>query len=92
MADSLAEEMRLHVSEPFPKSVVRGLDYGEVDAVMIDADIFGWATRAGELSALDRSRLGEAADKLQRSVDSFPPDARPYYERLVRIAQMTLTT
>lgn len=42
----LAEEIRLHLSEPFPSSAVRGLDYGEVDAVMIDADIIGWATRA----------------------------------------------
>ena len=74
--------MRLHMSELFSKSVEKGIDHGEVDAAMIDADIYGWATRAGSLSALDRSLLAEAADELQRSIDAFPPDARPY-ERLI---------
>ncbi|GLW30374.1 hypothetical protein [Actinoplanes regularis] len=62
MADTLAEEMRLHMAEPFPGSVEKGLGYGEVDAVMIGADIYGWATRAGSLSGLDRSRVRQAAD------------------------------
>ncbi len=39
----LAAELRAHLAEPFPKSVEKGEVYGEVDAVMIDADIFGWA-------------------------------------------------
>jgi hypothetical protein len=90
VADTLAEVMRLHVAEPFPDSVEKGLDYGEVDAVMIDADIYGWATRAGSLTELDRSRLAQAADELQRSLEAFPPDAQPYYERLLRIARLTL--
>lgn len=90
MADTLAEEMRLHAAEPFPDSVEKGLDDGEVDAVMIDADIYGWATRAGSLSDTDRSRVQQAADKLQRSIAAFPPDAQPYFERILRIARLTL--
>jgi hypothetical protein len=84
--------MRLHLAEPFPSAVEKGLDYGEVDAVMIGADIYGWATRAGSLSEIDRSRLAQAADELQRSIQMFPADARPYYERLLRIARLTLAT
>lgn len=91
MAVTLAEEMRRHMAEPFPGSVTKGLDYGEVDAVMIGADIYGWATRAGSLSERDRSRLIQAADELQRSISAFPPDAQPYYERILRIARLTLT-
>lgn len=57
--------------EPFPDSVEKGLEYGEADAVMIGADIYGWATRAGSLSELERSRLSQATDELQRSIDAF---------------------
>lgn len=79
------------MAEPFPDSVTKGLDYGEVDAVMIGADIYGWATRAGSLSDLDRSRLLQAADELERSIAAFPEDAQPYYERMLRIARLALT-
>jgi len=71
VAETLATEMRLHVAEPFPDSVEKGLCFGEVDAVMIGADIYGWATRAGSLSELDRSCLSQAADELQRSIGAF---------------------
>lgn len=90
MADDLAEEMRLHLAEPFPDSVVRGLDYGEVDPVLIGADIYGWATRAGSLTDLERSHLMRAADELKRSIGAFPPEAQPYYERILRIADLAL--
>lgn len=90
VSNDLADEMRLHMAEPFPESVEKGLAYGEVDAVMIGADIYGWATRAGSLSELDRSRLARAADELQWSIESFPPDAQPYYERLLRVARLAL--
>lgn len=82
--------MRLHLADPFPQSVEKGLDYGEVDAVLVGADIYGWATSAGSLSKIDRSRLAQAADELQRSIPMFPSDAQPYYERLLRIARLTL--
>lgn len=90
MADILAEEMRLHTAEPFPASVEKGLDCGEVDAVMIGADIYGWATQVGSLSDTDRSHVRQAADKLQRSIAAFPPDAQPYFERILRIARLIL--
>lgn len=90
MADTLADEMHLHMADPFPDSVEKGLDYGEVDAVMIGADIYGWATRVGSLSELDWSRLSQAADELQRSIAAFPPDAQPYYKRILRIARLAL--
>ena len=92
MADDLAEEVRLHKAEPSPDSVENELEYGEVLVPMIDADIYGWATRAGSLSGEDRARLAQATDDLQRSIDAFPPDARPYYERILRIARLTLAT
>ncbi len=90
MADTLAEEMSLHVAQPFPDSVEKGLNYGEVDAVMIVADIYGWASKAGALTELDRSHLAQAADELKRSVGAFPLDAQPYYERILRIAGLAL--
>ena len=92
MAD-LDEEMRLHMAEPFPDSVEKGLDYGEVDAVMIGADIYGWASHlvsGVRLRGDQRSRLRRATEELERSVSAFPEDARPYYERLLRIAHLAL--
>jgi hypothetical protein len=90
VANNLTEEMRLHMAEPFPNSVEKGLDYGEVDAVMIGADIYGWAIRAGSLSELERTRLARAAAELDRSIEAFPPDAQPYYVRILRIARLAL--
>jgi len=86
----LLEERR---TEPFPTTVVKGIDYCEVDPVMIGADIYGWAVEVGRghpLSATDLARLRDARDGLQRSLAAFPEDARPYYERLVEIASMAL--
>ena len=71
MSNDLADEMRLHRSDAFPETVEKGLDYGEVDAVMIGADIHGWAAKAGSLTDVDRSRLARAADELQRSIEAF---------------------
>ncbi|WP_182376509.1 hypothetical protein [Nocardioides sp. WS12] len=90
MAATLVEEMRLHAAEPFPNSVEKGLDYGEVDAVMVGADIYGWAKRAGSRSDLDRSRSLQAAEELQRSIGAFPAEAQTYYERILRIARLAL--
>jgi hypothetical protein len=86
----LQEELRVHRAEPFPTSVVKGDDYGEVDAVMIDADIFGWSMQAESLSHEAKSSLAKARDELQQSIPEFPDAAKPYYERLVRIATLAL--
>jgi len=89
-ASEMTEELRRHMADPFPASVTKGEDYCDVDAVMIGADIYGWAGRSDSLSTLDRMRLQQAADELARSVQVFPADAQPYYERLIRIARLAL--
>jgi hypothetical protein len=89
----LAEEMRHHLEEPFPATVMKGESYGEVNSVLIGADVYGWALRAsrGEaLPLLEFERLRGAADALDRSIAVFPRDAQPYYERVLRIARLAL--
>ncbi len=75
MVEALVEEMRRHLADPFPDSVTKGLDYGEVDAVMIGANIYGWATQAvgDSLSGSDRARSFDAAEALGRSIEAFRP-------------------
>lgn len=90
MTRDLAEEMERHLATPFPASVEKGLDYGAIDPVMMDADIFGWATRAGALSSDDLDRLSDAKYDLCRSIAHLPTEARPYFERLIVIADETL--
>lgn len=80
-----ATELTEHRAAPFPASVEKGRDYGEVDPVLIDADIFGWASQ-DRLDHVQKRSLREAVDQLTRSLDAFPADARPYYERLLRLA------
>jgi hypothetical protein len=92
--DSLDVEMRLHLTDPFPESVHTGVDYGDVEPVLIGADIYGWAlmVKEGRLSDVDRARLESAADELERSLGAFPADALPYYERVLRIAKFALSS
>jgi hypothetical protein len=81
------------MATPFPLSVTKGIDYGSVDPVMIGADIYGWAKRVEQGDALtndERSRLASARDDLVASIDQFPPDARPYYEVVLDIADAAL--
>ena len=91
MASSLAEEIRLHLAEPFPDSVEKGSTYGEVDAVMIDADIVGLISDSSQPSPGQRSSLRACADQLSRSLQALPPEARPYFERLLRLARRAAT-
>ncbi len=86
MDDFHAAELAEHMAAPFPASVEKGRDYGEVDPVLIDADIFGWASQ-GRLDHVQKRSLREAAAQLARSLDAFPADARSYYERLLRLAR-----
>jgi hypothetical protein len=80
-----------HRASPFPPEA-RGEEYGEVDAVMIDADIYGWCSTAAStrLSEADRQGLQRAHDELVRSLPSFPTQVRPYYERLQTLAEAAL--
>jgi len=85
--------LREHLSAPFPSSIEKGEDYGFVDAVMIDADIYGWvltAARAGRLAPDQRAKLAKARDDLRGSLTVIPEEARPYYERLVEMATLAL--
>lgn len=81
-----------HGAARFPKIVVKGDDYGEVDAVTIGADIYGWALQSNgdSLTSDDRARLHAARDALQRSLVAFPDEARPYYAQLVALADAAL--
>ncbi|MGW4486970.1 hypothetical protein ACWEOE_24370 [Amycolatopsis sp. NPDC004368] len=81
-----------HIATPFPApDGVRGEDYGSVCAVMIDADIYLLSQRVsrGELLA-DRqwNWLAECEARLQDSMSEFPEAGRPYYARLLRIAEL----
>lgn len=84
--DEQRAELAEHRAASFPSSVEKGHLYGEVDPVLIDADIVGWVSQ-GRLTPTQQRSLREAADQLIRSLDAFPPDARPYYERLLRLAR-----
>jgi hypothetical protein len=89
----LAVLLARHREAPFPQSIVKGTDYGEVDPVMIDADIYGWASsvaRGRGLTPEAGARFRGARDALWRSLGAFPEDARPYYEALVEIASKAL--
>lgn len=91
--EALKTLLAKHRDKPFPKSVERGLDYGKVDAVLIDADIFGWTTRVerGELlSELEQLRFEAGAKELAESIAAFPLTARPYFESLPEIATLAL--
>ena len=82
-----------HRSDPFPDSIEKGVDYGSVDPVMIDADIYGWAlgvAGGGHLSPTDRGRLLAAREGLAQSLLTFPEDAQLYYARLLAIADKAL--
>ena len=85
--------LREHLANPFPESVEKGRDYGSVDPVMIDADIYGWVMRAAEAGSLrveDRNGLRDARTDLTDSLLALPLDARPYFERLVAMATLAL--
>jgi len=67
------------MTDPLPESVQTGEDYGEVNSVLIGADIYGWAlnvSKGGTLSVEDRTRLQRAAAELERSLQTFPDEAR----------------
>lgn len=80
------EELAEHQAAAFPASINRGEVYGEVEPVLIDADIMGWLTH-DRLDSVQRRSLRQAADELAGSLPTFPADARPYFERLLRLAR-----
>lgn len=93
VAPDLSSLLSEHLAEPFPEQMTKGIDYGEVDPVMIAADIYGYAvsvSRGQRLSRTDLEGLTNAKVGLRRSLKFFPRRALPYYERLLRIAELAL--
>ncbi len=83
-----------HRAAPFPESVEKGIGYGEVEPVLVGADIYGWAIRVAAGEMLDRAArlaLGDARNELRRSLQEFPVDARPYYQTLIALASAALS-
>ena len=93
MDDELERLLVEHLAEAFPASICKGTDYGEVDPVMIDADIYGWALSAAGigLTETDVERLETALAALRRSLPDLPSAAQPYYERLLRLGEVAAT-
>jgi len=82
-----------HVTARFPSTVDKREDYERVEPVEIDSAIVGWASGVAggvRLSHDDRTRLTAARDDLSASLDAFPTEACPYFERLVDIAEAAL--
>lgn len=85
--------MREHMASTFPPSVEKGETYGQVDAVMVGADIYGWCSSIASGSRLpeqNTNALHRLRDDLRQSIAAFPEDARPYYEQLVQMASAAL--
>lgn len=85
LADLLGEHRDAH----FPAEIEKGRDYGVVDPVMIDADIFGWVSSYASGRQLDtdvRRGLEQARLELGESWNDLPVASLPYYARLFRLA------
>lgn len=81
--------MHEHLAAPWPEAVERGSEYGGIDPVMVDADIYGFATRARSLRPDERDRLHATVRELEAVLVQLPEDAQPYFERLIRMARLT---
>ncbi len=85
----ISDLLEEHREAPFPAEVEKGRDYGAIDPVMIDADIFGWVTSYASGRQLDpdaRHGLEQARLELGESWNDLPEASLPYYARLVRLA------
>jgi hypothetical protein len=93
------DEVRLlwdeHRSAPFPDGLA-GEEIAGVDIVMLDADIAGCVATAlgnhGRPAVERKAVLAKCLDDLDRVLPLLQDEgAREYYERLRRLAQLTLT-
>lgn len=94
MASRLEELMQAHLAAPFPQSIEKGTNYGDIEPVLIGADIYGWALHVSSgttLGVIERPRLEAAREDLARSLDAVPGDARTYYQQLLDLADEALT-
>lgn len=77
----------------FPPEIEKGRNYGTVDPVMIDADIYGRVLNYVSGFQLDgeaRACLEQARLELGHSFNELPNGARPYYARLLRLADVAV--
>lgn len=89
----LDDLLAAHLAAPFPDGVEMGCDYGRVEPVMIDADIYGWAlcvARRVPLPAEAVGRFQRAAAELRASLPEFPEEAHSYYAALAKLAELAL--
>ncbi|MCP4963591.1 MAG: hypothetical protein GY925_30520 [Actinomycetia bacterium] len=85
----LSDLLEEHRDAYFPAETEKGRDYGMIDPVMIDADIFGWASSCASELQLDtdaRRGLEQVRLELGESWNDLPVAALPYYARLLRLA------
>jgi len=85
----LSDLLEEHGDAHFPAEIERGRDYGVIDPVMVDADIFGWVSSYAsgvQLETSARRGLEQARLELGKSWNDLPVAALPYYARLLRLA------
>lgn len=97
--EDLDEALSRHRALPFPSAVEKGRVYGRIEPVMIDADIYGWAetasTRRRAGRGLDHEevvRLRSARADLAASMAEIPASAASYYESVLTLADLAITT
>lgn len=93
MISDLDAALEEHRAAPWPRGVDRGEMYGDLSVVMVDADLYGFASRVAEGQSLPlkvRMRFEHDTDRLKASLPRFPAAGRPYFERLLGIAEVAL--
>ena len=90
---SIAELLEEHRDAHFPAEIENAREYGVIDPVMIDADIFGWVSSYASGVELDtdaRRGLEHARLKLGESWSELPAASHPYFARLLRLADVAI--
>lgn len=87
---TLRRALRAHLAAPWPESVERGSEIGELDLVKADADIYGWAVASlhGQLTKAERVELTSIADRLEDAVPALPGAASEYFGRLIELGRI----
>ena len=93
MEKALIEELwKEHQSAPFPKDY-RGKDVNGIDFVMLDADVAGCVdtfVSEGNLNLFQTAMLGLCYRDLTYVMPILNEEAREYYWRLERLAELVL--
>lgn len=90
---TIEELWQEHLRAPFPAGC-RGRDIEGIDFVMLDADVAGcvstFLTRQGSLDLWRTATLGMCYRDATYVLPRMPAEARPYFERLERLASLVL--